>query len=159
MNLDEPGIRRVGIAGLYVGRIDSPDCLFALSLQSILLLDYCGGGATSLPVALISWKEIAAYLGKGVRTVQRWEEMERLPVRRPSNRPSGPVLAYPQELDEWLHSTFVNRDSESNASVAKLHRQIHELKTELEKVRAENELLHRRLHLARRAALNMGRRP
>jgi hypothetical protein len=31
-----------------------------------------------------SWKEIAAYLGKSVRTVQRWESEFRLPVRRPS---------------------------------------------------------------------------
>ena len=31
---------------------------------------------------LDSWKEIAAYLRKGLRTVQRWERTEGLPVRR-----------------------------------------------------------------------------
>jgi len=101
-----------------------------------------------LPVALTSWKEIAAYLGKGVRTVQRWETIGRLPVRRSSNRSSGTVLAYPEELNEWLYSAFVNPDSESNGDVAKLRQQIHELQAELEKVRAENRLLHNRLHLA-----------
>ena len=31
---------------------------------------------------LDSWKEIAAYLRRDVRTVQRWEERESLPVHR-----------------------------------------------------------------------------
>src|SRR4051812_33630088 len=31
---------------------------------------------------LQSWKEIAAYLKRGVRTVQRWERSHGLPVRR-----------------------------------------------------------------------------
>jgi hypothetical protein len=30
---------------------------------------------------LTSWKEIGQYLGKGVRTVQRWEQQMGLPVR------------------------------------------------------------------------------
>ena len=31
---------------------------------------------------LDSWKEIASYLGRGIRTVQRWEREEGLPVHR-----------------------------------------------------------------------------
>jgi hypothetical protein len=31
---------------------------------------------------LDSWKEIAAYLGRAIRTVQRWEREEGLPVHR-----------------------------------------------------------------------------
>ena len=31
---------------------------------------------------LDSWKEIAAYLGRDVRTVQRWERREGLPIHR-----------------------------------------------------------------------------
>jgi hypothetical protein len=31
---------------------------------------------------LDSWKEIAAYLGRSIRTVQRWEREEGLPVHR-----------------------------------------------------------------------------
>ena len=50
---------------------------------------------------LESWKEIASYLKKGVRTVQRWERTERLPVRRHGqDRPSS-VFAYKSELDKW----------------------------------------------------------
>src|ERR1041385_1511743 len=35
---------------------------------------------------LDSWKAIAAYLGRGVRTVQRWEREEGLPVHRLTHR-------------------------------------------------------------------------
>ncbi len=51
---------------------------------------------------LNSWKEIAQYLGRGVRTVERWEKELGLPVRRPRNHPRSPVVAIPSELDEWL---------------------------------------------------------
>jgi Tol biopolymer transport system component len=47
---------------------------------------------------LDSWKEIAAYLRKGLRTVQRWERTEGLPVRRLGQ---GSVFAYKSELDAW----------------------------------------------------------
>jgi len=50
---------------------------------------------------LDSWKEIAAYLRKGVRTVQRWERTEGLPVRRVGQERSGSVFAYKSELDAW----------------------------------------------------------
>lgn len=52
-------------------------------------------------VVLGSWKEIANYLGKGVRTVQRWERCNGLPVHRPSGSRKGVVLAFPPELDQW----------------------------------------------------------
>ncbi len=51
---------------------------------------------------LSSWKEIASYLGKGVRTVQRWERELGLPVRRPKPNEKQIVLAFPEELDAWL---------------------------------------------------------
>jgi TolB-like protein/Tfp pilus assembly protein PilF len=47
---------------------------------------------------LDSWKEIAAHLGRDVRTVQRWEARDALPVRRLQ---SGSVFAYAAELDAW----------------------------------------------------------
>jgi hypothetical protein len=56
--------------------------------------------ATVRPV-LSSWKEIAGYLGKGVRTVQRWERELGLPVRRPKGHNSRIILAYPDELKSW----------------------------------------------------------
>jgi hypothetical protein len=52
--------------------------------------------------ALTSWKEIAAYVGKSVRTVQRWESQLGLPVRRPNPGDRNIVLALPEELDRWL---------------------------------------------------------
>jgi hypothetical protein len=51
---------------------------------------------------LNSWKEIARYLGRGVRTVQRWERMG-LPVRRFKDGRS-PVIADTHDVDVWLRS-------------------------------------------------------
>src|SRR5947209_6288451 len=50
---------------------------------------------------LDSWKEIAAYLNRTVRTVQRWEKLEGLPVHRLGHSRQATVRAYPAELDEW----------------------------------------------------------
>jgi hypothetical protein len=46
---------------------------------------------------LEGWKSIAAYFGRGSRTVQLWEQECALPVYRFQKR----VLAYSAELDEW----------------------------------------------------------
>ncbi len=51
---------------------------------------------------LDSWKEIASYLGREVRTVQRWEKREGLPVHRHQHDKSGTVYAYTGEMDDWL---------------------------------------------------------
>src|SRR5512143_1021512 len=50
---------------------------------------------------LDSWKEIAAYLRRGSRTLQRWEREEGLPVHRLQHGKLGSVYAYPEELDRW----------------------------------------------------------
>ena len=50
---------------------------------------------------LDSWKEIAAYLKKEVRTVQRWEKNLGLPVRRLAHGKQGTVFAYKSDLDAW----------------------------------------------------------
>lgn len=50
---------------------------------------------------LDSWKEIASYLGRTVRTVQRWERDEGLPVRRHVHHKLSSVYAYTDELDGW----------------------------------------------------------
>lgn len=50
---------------------------------------------------LNTWKEIAAYLSRGVRTVQRWEISYRLPVRRTSPDAQS-VFAFADEIDAWL---------------------------------------------------------
>jgi TolB-like protein len=51
---------------------------------------------------LDSWKEIAAYLRRDVRTVQRWEKKEGLPVHRHQHDKLGSVYSYKPELDTWL---------------------------------------------------------
>jgi TolB-like protein/Tfp pilus assembly protein PilF len=50
---------------------------------------------------LESWKEIAAYLGRDVTTVRRWERREGLPVYRMLHSKLGSVYAYTTELDAW----------------------------------------------------------
>lgn len=50
---------------------------------------------------LESWKEIASYLGRDVRTVQRWEKAEGLPVHRHVHERQGSVYAFRGEIDEW----------------------------------------------------------
>jgi len=50
---------------------------------------------------LDSWKEIAVYLKRDVRTVQRWEKSERLPIHRHAHRRQGSVFAFRAELDAW----------------------------------------------------------
>jgi len=54
---------------------------------------------------LSGWKEIANYLGKGVRTVQRYEHQMGLPVRRPAAKPRGSVVATLAELDGWVSAS------------------------------------------------------
>src|SRR4030095_3970781 len=51
---------------------------------------------------LDSWKEIASYLDRSVRTVKRWEAVEGLPVRRHHHQHSSSVWAYKPELDAWI---------------------------------------------------------
>src|SRR5690606_41359699 len=49
---------------------------------------------------LDSWKEIASYLRRGVRTAQRWERDAGLPVRRvPAD--GGAVYAFQSDIDAW----------------------------------------------------------
>ena len=48
---------------------------------------------------LDGWKEIAAYLKREVRTIQRWERQKGLPVRRHIHDTRATVYAYHSELD------------------------------------------------------------
>ena len=68
---------------------------------------------------LNGWKEIAVYIGRGVRTVQRWETEVGLPVHRPKGRDRSAVLAFAEELDAWLLQTPVRfLDGKLSASTA-----------------------------------------
>jgi len=62
---------------------------------------------------LDSWKEIAAYVKRTVRTAQRWEEHEGLPVRRLVHSRVASIYAFKCELDAWWESRCVVPTDES----------------------------------------------
>jgi hypothetical protein len=64
---------------------------------------------------LDSWKEIASYLDRSVRTVKRWERLEGLPVRRHQHERSSSVYAYTSELDAWAVGREPQRPREASA--------------------------------------------
>jgi hypothetical protein len=53
------------------------------------------------PDILDGWKSVADYLGKSVRTAQRWRQEFGMPVHRLGGREGENVYAYRSELDEW----------------------------------------------------------
>ena len=67
---------------------------------------------------LNSWKEIAGYLSKGVRTVQRWEAQMGLPVRRLGREGGEIVYALKSEIDAWIlnggHATESDQPRETS---------------------------------------------
>lgn len=62
---------------------------------------------------LDSWKAIAQYLGRDVRSVQRWERERGLPVHRLPGQKGSAVFAFEDELDQWLRSR--QQDAPSSA--------------------------------------------
>ena len=66
---------------------------------------------------LHSWKEIASYLNRGVRTVQRWEAELGMPVRRPRGKGRSAVIAMRSELDQWIKSCPTETDEETKPQV------------------------------------------
>ena len=59
---------------------------------------------------LDSWKEIATYLKRSVRTLHRWEKDEGLPVHRHQHKELGSVFAYKSELDAWVSARAPDPD-------------------------------------------------
>jgi hypothetical protein len=99
---------------------------------------------------LKSWKEIASYLGVGIRTAQRWKEERGLPIRQPGAGRRSAVLGLPEEIDEWL------RGSSNNFPGREFER------PELAEIIATDSLWHRHarpVHLERevQALLELGR--
>ena len=61
---------------------------------------------SSLPLPLdherlSGWKEIASYVGKSVRSVQRWERELDLPVHRIHTARGEIIYAFRSEIDHW----------------------------------------------------------
>src|SRR5579884_3804668 len=89
---------------------------------------------------LNGWKEIATYLGRGVRTVQRWETVG-LPVHRPRDKSRSPVVAIPEELDEWLkRSSEVISDFESPVLHSMAQGALNRFKTSISQLRNSLQL-------------------
>jgi TolB-like protein/thioredoxin-like negative regulator of GroEL len=53
---------------------------------------------------LDSWKQIARYLRRSVRTVRRWEQHEHLPVRRHVHSSLASVYALKSEVEAWQNA-------------------------------------------------------
>lgn len=77
---------------------------------------------------LDSWKEIAAYLNRGVRTVRRWEREEGLPVHRHVHRVLGTVYAYKSEIESW-RQTGQRRTAPSPAAATRSDRTVGGIKS------------------------------
>lgn len=61
------------------------------------------------------WKEIASFVGKGVRTAQRWERDFGLPVRRLGGSGSEVVFASRAEIAAWMQSAAHRRAAAGTA--------------------------------------------
>jgi len=92
---------------------------------------------------LTSWKDIAQYVGKGIRTVQRWERELGFPVRRTKPGEKGVVLAIPREIDSWVKSQQFSDTGRSDRT--ELLRSLAALQTEIGELRSENRELRRQL--------------
>jgi uncharacterized small protein (DUF1192 family) len=82
---------------------------------------------------LNGWKEIAGYLRRGIRTVQRWELLG-LPVHRVGSGPRAGVIGYSDELDQWGKSApvqLLDVITDLNIEVAALKEKIASLQAEL----------------------------
>lgn len=69
-----------------------------------------------------SWKEIAAFLDRNVRTVWRWEKERGLPVHRVPGDGRRAVFAYQREIETWLESAqhLADNDKTTESSAAEL---------------------------------------
>lgn len=70
---------------------------------------------------LNSWKEVAVFLGRTVRTVQRWEKNDGLPLRRGGPGQRGAVVASKREISAWWErrrSTLVDGSALEDGSPA-----------------------------------------
>ena len=75
-----------------------------------------GAVETASDDRLESWKEIAAYMRRDVKTVQRWEKREAMPVHRHLHDKMGSVYAFRAELDAWAQKRRLPTSAEESAT-------------------------------------------
>jgi len=106
---------------------------------------------------LNSWKEIAGYLGRGVRTVQRWGTQLQSPVRRPHLRSRTSVTALKSDLDQWVrnagrsvHGETARAEVKRTTAILKINQEeMHTLRTQVHyQMQHTLELLERACELA-----------
>lgn len=85
-----------------------------------------------MPSVLTSWKEISSHLGKGLRTVQRWEIELGLPIHRSRAGPRRTIFAIPEELDSWARS---HPHAPAAAVVESLRKELASLRSEIDHLR------------------------
>jgi hypothetical protein len=108
---------------------------------------------------LNSWKEISNYIGRGVRTVQRWEEHYGLPVHRPSGRDRSAVYALVDEVDAWLKAGATHQkpagakkplDADVLAYCQNLIKSAGALRARLRETRLRTEEIRSKIHQSRK---------
>src|SRR5215467_2190070 len=105
---------------------------------------------------LTSWKAIAEYMEAGVRTVQRYEREFGLPVRRPTCKLRGAVMATRAEIDAWvaaapIRKTFRLVRTEQNSRAQSSYNKIEEGVIAMRKLKAQMQAL----RTETRSALNL----
>jgi len=101
---------------------------------------------------LNSWKEIAAYLDRGVRTVQRWERDLRLPVHRIGKGNRSPVYASIAELKFWLATSEADTRGEEVRTL--LPGELRNERAQQSPARVSHELVAKSQELVRAVAEN-----
>lgn len=122
-----------------------------------------GAGTLVDPDLLNSWTEIANYLRRGTRTVQRWEVTSGLPVYRPRGKPRSGVSARKSELDLWMRSKHISRAEAKESLLLDFSQNTKNLRsrsteTRMLTVKLRNRIFETQLLLRRSLALRAGRR-
>ncbi len=93
---------------------------------------------------LSSWKDEAAHLGKSVRTVQRWETELGLPIHRPNKRQQRIILAYPDELKQWVGAKLIAHKADGDVSHQRLEKNTSQLAAQMRRLQVLSEALQKR---------------
>lgn len=117
------------------------DMARSLGAASVVALSVPSSSRLQERKILNSWKEIATYLDRGVRTIQRWHTDLGLPVHKVRNTRHSSVFAYRAEVDQWL------RECAKQSQAEPLNRPVHRQSSVQLSVERTKELASRMLSL------------